>query len=114
MRISDWSSDVCSSDLRWCRARCRPGQSQQYGKEFLPWVGLMPFAVEYASQTWQRSVLLIDHRIDSQCRPARLPPSSSPQGRAPVCNHKNTRCCTRRSEEPTSELQSLISITYAV
>src|SRR3546814_7085397 len=20
MRISDWSSDVCSSDLRWCRA----------------------------------------------------------------------------------------------
>src|SRR3546814_3293546 len=24
MRISDWSSDVCSSDLRSCAAGCRP------------------------------------------------------------------------------------------
>src|SRR3546814_15742548 len=26
MRISDWSSDVCSSDLRSCRPRRRPGR----------------------------------------------------------------------------------------
>src|SRR3546814_7431235 len=24
MRISDWSSDVCSSDLRWLRQSCSP------------------------------------------------------------------------------------------
>src|SRR3546814_3162086 len=74
MRISDWSSDVCSSDLtRRDRAMHRPvEQPRRYGSDAIPW-------------HWQRSLL---------CRP------HGPQG--------------HRSEEHTSELQSLLSISYAV
>src|SRR3546814_8500342 len=28
MRISDWSSDVCSSDLHCCMPHCKPDRSQ--------------------------------------------------------------------------------------
>src|SRR3546814_18379411 len=31
MRISDWSSDVCSSDLGVCRERGRPGRPDRQG-----------------------------------------------------------------------------------
>src|SRR3546814_7567114 len=84
MRISDWSSDVCSSDLRLyaghdgggggrieCHALARPGRSRRKGDATLPEV-----------------------RRD-RARP----------GRAAACE---------RSEEHTSELQSLMRISYAV
>src|SRR3546814_5238088 len=59
MRISDWSSDVCSSDLRHQRADARHGlQSLRYrrgGCEFLDPCGLrINPAIEYSN--------LIEHR----------------------------------------------------
>src|SRR3546814_7321285 len=87
MRISDWSSDVCSSDLAIDPARRRHG---------------------------------------SECREQRERPfSRDPRGRAakrracgrPACHEGSEypadRACPR-SEEHTSELQSLMRISYAV
>src|SRR3546814_10558162 len=89
MRISDWSSDVCSSDLN--------------------------LAVGWRFRLSQR-----------RARSAALPPDSRPrvryaaaaaegtarqQGRAPVAGPCRG---PPRSEEHTSELQSLMRISYAV
>src|SRR3546814_17697489 len=45
MRISDWSSDVCSSDLRQCAGRGEEDERESCGSchdpwchEFLPWL----------------------------------------------------------------------------
>src|SRR3546814_9170662 len=91
MRISDWSSDVCSSDLgRGAKRSLRP------------------------------------HRRRSG-EPARQPPAAGARlqgfgGRAICRRHGNGRVHPRaprrrhphRSEEHTSELQSLMRISYAV
>src|SRR3546814_4391691 len=83
MRISDWSSDVCSSDL--CRDRLGlrgDGRGRQAG-------------------AWQRDEHDVRRRPRGQGRPhARV----APRGRRR----------TSRSEEHTSELQSLMRISYAV
>src|SRR3546814_5811200 len=92
MRISDWRSDVCSSDLHPCRSGfsrelCRaPGQvrRQKLAAEAAP-TGL--FGVPGRRQDASMS---LSARIS---RRARL---------------------SGRSEEHTSELQSLMPISYAV
>src|SRR3546814_5243437 len=98
MRISDWSSDVCSSDLQF-------GQVQRVGEQAgaadlgqarcsgvaIAIVEILP--VEEGHQRRQRTALLPCPAGDLE---ARLP------GRQ------------RRSEEHTSELQSLMRISYAV
>src|SRR3546814_10524041 len=91
MRISDWSSDVCSSDLR-----C--------GDQF-PAFALAPLAAN-PDLVFDRPAVLKRARkagIDDSAHgrsPDRLRP-----GRAPL---------SMRSEEHTSELQSLMRISYAV
>src|SRR3546814_4276862 len=85
MRISDWSSDVCSSDL----TRARRATAW---RERSPSIG----SVAFATVAWRTS------------KPARLPSTSSPQ---------RSSCSTvaiLRSEEHTSELQSLMRLSYAV
>src|SRR3546814_9778350 len=101
MRISDWSSDVCSSDLaagahQFHRAfQMRPGGEQDHRQ-----VGLL-----FADGTEQghafragggvgAEVHVLDDQIDAALRDARQP--------------------LGRSEEHTSELQSLMRISYAV
>src|SRR3546814_4341786 len=80
MRISDWSSDVCSSDLRW------PGTSSQFGL--------------CAGSLRQGSI----HILGSWRETAAV--------RSPSRNQ--WRIVQNRSEEHTSELQSLMRISYAV
>src|SRR3546814_2623799 len=99
MRISDWSSDVCSSDLRagW-RARiaisprvhsdCHPGQASAGSASRDPWLGQAPGG---------------SIGPGSRSRDARLS-GVTVRGRAIAV----------RSEEHTSELQSLMRISYAV
>src|SRR3546814_2804010 len=90
MRISDWSSDVCSSDLYFAAAATTSAEDQS-------------FEVELASsgQTFHippdKTVLeiLAANGIDI--------PVSCEQG-----------ICGTRSEEHTSALQSLMRIAYAV
>src|SRR3546814_6893538 len=92
MRISDWSSDVCSSDLIADRRvgveRRRHGRSQQRGNCQESEKGLTHFQTSLENQ---------DHRSSlTACRP-------------------NLRPCPEiRSEEHTSELQSLMRNSYAV
>src|SRR3546814_1430554 len=86
MRISDWSSDVCSSDLR-CpqvlrfKARCGPLLPRHNDSKRQPWR-------QPVRENWWQGL-------------------SARRGPAP--GHT-----TPSSEEHTSELQSLMRISYAV
>src|SRR3546814_8140952 len=101
MRISYWSSDVCSSDLNACWGSSKPG-------------------------------LLAGRLVGSQ-KPARLIVQPCPHGKnsrsgeRPVFSRNTLKCpqnsglrvgatCVpqARSEEHTSELQSLMRLSYAV
>src|SRR3546814_1746545 len=83
MRISDWSSDVCSSDLR-------KGAGRRSHR--IPGI------------TWRRTRRGDAHRVDRRARPRST--ADRPGGRRPSL--------AGRSEEHTSELQSLMRISYAV
>src|SRR3546814_6837242 len=99
MRISDWSSDMCSSDLlkfrfaRACRQRatmCWPGNALAIKRAFLLFLLLpLPCLLRACSPVLVRLDVL-------------KAPSNDPL-------HRHLR-----SEEHPSELQSLMSISYAV
>src|SRR3546814_5783367 len=95
MRISDWSSDVCSSDLpaavRGPAARTPPAVG--------PHARPPAAAVDLAADRTRRAAAVR--------RPA--PDLLRARGLRPV-----QRPDPRRSEEHTSELQSLMRISYAV
>src|SRR3546814_9937101 len=122
MRISDWSSDVCSSDLRPGRISKRP-----HGHPALPDLPAIPEPaaappVRFALPRLQRShpsgppqvrrKPTLDSREPSSVRsvPAcdYIARASSPDGQI------QGYVFGSRSEEHTSELQSLMRISYAV
>src|SRR3546814_8801951 len=93
MRISDWSSDVCSSDLASPeRAACGGERRRHRG-----FVGAACGAVVWVGMA---------ATVRSESDPVLL--CSSPR------TATATACSTARSEEHTSELQSLMRISYAV
>src|SRR3546814_5016990 len=90
MRISDWSSDVCSSDLSFAR----PGRSDSAAV----------------------SALKIFTDVESV---AMISPGAAPSSRAILSPIRrgavdHSAPSHERSEEHTSELQSLMRISYAV
>src|SRR3546814_1048362 len=94
MRISDWSSDVCSSDLL-------PGMlGPLFPGRLVVGEGTEPLLVA-ADGLDEVSVLILaaNHKVLNHQSHASQP------GKASV---------TSRSEEHTSELQSLMRISYAV
>src|SRR3546814_6787147 len=91
MRISDWSSDVCSSDLSSNVARAHEDSVVAQLLAIIPGSFLGALAGGTCSRCWS-------HR----CFPALPSPGRAPPARA------------SRSEEHTSELQSLMRISYAV
>src|SRR3546814_1199024 len=117
MRISDWSSDVCSSDLpphvSDLHLRGRPRRSMlptraghrrsliESPSTAHPLSCVRPFAHAGINMTVNHSVLELI--------------GNTPMVQA---QHLDTGCCelffTLRSEEHTSELQSLMRISYAV
>src|SRR3546814_4090088 len=109
MRISDWSSDVCSSDLLW-RERfvdaSLPGMSVDCGPDSLARLGIFRKAMPIRADTAVHP--LIARPQDGLI----LAPS-------PMRDHAGTAILyidemLVRSEEHTSELQSLMRISYAV
>src|SRR3546814_1567988 len=114
MRISDWSSDVCSSDLghctrhgcccwRWYSPRWRcPRLRSGWGRS--------PSSPSAANRCWRRSRSFPAIRASLRtCRrgwPRRRPSRGSAWSRPTAPS--------ARSEEHTSELQSLMRISYAV
>src|SRR3546814_10079405 len=114
MRISDWSSDVCSSDLgRWCSRTAawseRPGLDHRCignGSPVAPPAG----GVRVAERVTERATNLPRSGGEWNRQAVRLPPFS----RLLQDNGENHVSFMTRSEEHTSELQSLMRISYAV
>src|SRR3546814_2097098 len=89
MRISDWSSDVCSSDLQRSRPADRSGRAWRAGGRL------------------RRDGSGLSRIADGDLQHPRA------EG-VPVGAHGVLRGADGRSEEHTSELQSLMRISYAV
>src|SRR3546814_7625954 len=87
MRISDWSSDVCSSDLASSSSACRAGGC----------------SLNRATRRGSAS-------ITSSVQPDTCSRHSPACGTCPA----SVAASPPRSEEHTSELQSLMRISYAV
>src|SRR3546814_8986546 len=112
MRIGDWSSDVCSSDLRWYL----PGRFPLDRALLADDAGV---AVGELSASASRRVCGATAGANRDVRFAMFKPS-----RLQVCNLSNHQGGVSarlqplgqpcRSEEHTSELQSLMRISYAV
>src|SRR3546814_2954865 len=126
MRISDWSSDVCSSDLPATTRRWFEGQGIQAeciklngAMEIAPKLGLASHIVDLVStgrtlvenalaeQTVisEVSARLIVNRAAFKLRSAEVPA---------LVERFRQAVGDARSEEHTSELQSLMRISYAV
>src|SRR3546814_3594175 len=116
MRISDWSSDVCSSDLASPHHRHGVIQVSLLG------VVRQRNAVA-ASILLEQACLSTIHFLSRYKNEPWRPQPATPQRSAPpggTCpNHswfkrRPRPDCLSRSEEHTSELQSLMRISYAV
>src|SRR3546814_2006409 len=107
MRISDWSSDVCSSDLEpRSRASCRLCWGADQGGACLQHLG--PRCERgLRAPAWAKW-----HAGDRARR--RGGARGVPTARLPREVAQGGAVMTRRSEEHTSELQSLMRISYAV
>src|SRR3546814_6114743 len=122
MRISDWSSDVCSSDLRPYQvddllhledigaAQFSPDGKRLYFEHFTRFDAQPGFNREWVRGQLRSRLLMADVGGNAEAAPAfaQQPDAGytlaglSPDGRR------------LRSEEHTSELQSLMRISYAV
>src|SRR3546814_5292427 len=119
MRISDWSSDVCSSDLMLDNPRfglivLEPGRLRTIGGAFSLndcdfTISLSKGACIAQSQTQPPAIAEIDV-VSGRIRPVA---SVSPRHERLSPLRAEPRTWTR-SEEHTSELQSLMRISYAV
>src|SRR3546814_3139921 len=119
MRISDWSSDVCSSDLSVLVDQADLGRGDHL-------VHARPVAGGRAIKRWTcycrtpRSCYWIPLAGDSRAKggfdPRADRPGPSPQRRTGPTGARPTLTTfsVLRSEEHTSELQSLMRISYAV
>src|SRR3546814_8194621 len=104
MRISDWSSDVCSSDLHFLQ---RIGRSQNgYAAQFHANVGA---AVVQNADGPELGVGARFQQPQDRFDPV---PGADQKRRPPMC--AVSRPDGTRSEEHTSELQSLMRNSYAV
>src|SRR3546814_4349466 len=117
MRISDWSSDVCSSDLVGDRGRSRDVvEHRSFRGRHLRAVAECD-AFGSCAGTWQASHRRLSRRWR---RPARR--GTDLQSMARFCRIDHWHCwimrgdrhfLEHRSEEHTSELPSLMRISYA-
>src|SRR3546814_9705958 len=101
MRISDWSSDVCSSDLE------AVGRGAAVHRQHEP----VREAVAHRLVDAELDQLVeVGHRVALGAMPLdnRVVERAVPRGRG------ERRVGRQRSEEHTSELQSLMRISYAV
>src|SRR3546814_9639571 len=103
MRISDWSSDVCSSDLPHLRDGFAASHTAiaRLGHVVL---NVADFATVESSLVGKLNFLISDH----------VPGKIAFLRAFPNRYHHSFAILTGRSEEHTSELQSLMRISYAV
>src|SRR3546814_6209813 len=102
MRISDWSSDVCSSDLVDLRARVGAADHDEGSAPLprdAPAADNLGRIVVCRAGIGDRRLMAVVVDFDERDRCARA---------------RALQQCMERSEEHTSELQSLMRISYAV
>src|SRR3546814_8167400 len=111
MRISDWSSDVCSSDLA-SEISGRPRVNSPKIVSIGSGVSDTPTGGTSADSNRRGSSASTLSRLDNieDWRSAAFRRS----GRLPISPPRSGKCLASRSEEQTSELQSLMRISYAV
>src|SRR3546814_7414590 len=110
MRISDWSSDVCSSDLRFEEHQVRHQQaSARSTGGRCRRVAAVPSSSPGSSATTAGSA-------SDRASNFGLPSSVTGTASMPASANQSARSgsAMHRSEEHTSELQSLMRISYAV
>src|SRR3546814_9316314 len=109
MRISDWSSDVCSSDLQHRIERGR--DAGRRGRALCLWIGR-------GAQLRRASRAPPAERTAGARNAAGVPANAAGAaqgiGRAGTSRQLRELFGRLRSEEHTSELQSLMRISYAV
>src|SRR3546814_7643393 len=105
MRISDWSSDVCSSDLGFGEVEHVVDQAEQVAAAVVD----VPHVLAVARVAQRPQRLLLQQLGESD---------DGIERRAQLVTHHRQELrlglAGGRSEEHTSELQSLIRISYAV
>src|SRR3546814_10140662 len=107
MRISDWSSDVCSFDLPTSPTPDSRSQWQTCPEEYCGCSRREP------RRPIPRSASLRNGRQTIRTAPGRRVPLPETSGSAPN-DSESRRDHHERSEEHTSEIQSLMRISYAV
>src|SRR3546814_3458256 len=118
MRISDWSSDVCSSDLERQRADAR--DQIAVGDECAATAALAETEILQRDQHGDRETVVDRGIFDVGRGDPRLGEGGGarhPPGRPGDVDRAAVQVMTRldgRSEEHTSELQSLLRTSYAV
>src|SRR3546814_9538928 len=112
MRISDWSSDVCSSDLKWIQYITSPeGQVKSANMAAYPCLipskkGWELLAKKTPEEAKRQRMLLNEPNVMDDIRSGRITYRQLPV--------QQSLEDWNRSEEHTSELQSLMRISYAV
>src|SRR3546814_4941150 len=115
MRISDWSSDVCSSDLSALRLDCREIlRTRRFGEISHP-----PPKIKFEAGNADANGIScagggsnLGDASDSAWRAAACDIGGGAERRQSLCRLNMIQ--PTRSEEHTSELQSLMRISYAV
>src|SRR3546814_5141152 len=106
MRIRDWSSDVCSSDLGDLYRELRDRDLRQLSS--------LTLAMAESIANTVGPLLVAEQR--TLAKRWRIWAGISPDNHAALLNHSVDAVVTTtdRSEEHTSELQSLMRLSYAV
>src|SRR3546814_1632122 len=107
MRISDWSSDVCSSDLNDLKLP-DVWRLMRVGNEFISWRAGQPVYLKVSLATLNERLEIFSTTLWA-FEMGRF--RSAPLFRTRLQRDQLTHF---RSEEQTSELQSLMRISYAV
>src|SRR3546814_8628246 len=101
MRISDWSSDVCSSDLD-------PAAPSHRGEE------AADDLFQAAAGLGRGRLAGVDHAGSAEGADGFVAGQNHRRAENLRIAHGHHQVCRLRSEEHTSELQSLMRISYAV
>src|SRR3546814_10860476 len=105
MRISDWSSDVCSSDVEGAEVIAT------LGERILGRSASIDIKHPLSGEVLMKAGELIEERDVDRIETAGV---ESALIRSVLTCDSEVGVCGKRSEEHTSELQSLMRISYAV
>src|SRR3546814_1300569 len=113
LRISDWSSDVCSCDLGWGSGRGARSRGPLRQMVLFSWRLYLPGNGGEVQLRFRESPLRFDEKpldaaVMSKDKPAKIPTPQPVRGTQDMLGDFADRFSLVRSDEHTSELQSLM------